>query len=123
MKLKRLRADQGRLAWPADTQDIVGCLPALTGGRPLVLVSGFVSGFIHDVSSFLGGHASAQRLLHENIGRDATTASHGGVHDHPNAAHNLLAIMKGGALHGGLEQESEKAIPPSQKLRILRAGE
>lgn len=31
--------------------------------------------------------------------------------------------MRVGVLHGGLEQESEKAIPPSQKLRILRASE
>lgn len=32
-------------------------------------------------------------------------------------------MMRVGVLHGGLEQESEKAIPPSQKLRILRANE
>lgn len=32
-------------------------------------------------------------------------------------------MMRVGVLAGGLEQESEKAIPPSQKLRILRAGE
>ena len=62
-------------------------------------------------------------MLSKNIGRDATTAFHGGVYDHSNAAHNLLAMMRVGVLHGGLEQESEKAIPPSQKLRILRTSE
>lgn len=87
--------------------------------RPLILVSGF----IHDVSSFLNEHPGGKHLLTKNIGRDATTAFHGGVYDHSNAAHNLLAMMRVGVLSGGLEQESEKAIPPSQKLRILRAGE
>ena len=38
-------------------------------------------------------------------------------------AFQLLAMMRVGVLHGGLEQESEKAIPPSQKLRILKAAE
>lgn len=32
-------------------------------------------------------------------------------------------MMRVGVLSGGLETESEKAIPPSQKLRILRAAE
>lgn len=32
-------------------------------------------------------------------------------------------MMRVGILHGGLELESERAIPPSQKLRILRANE
>lgn len=32
-------------------------------------------------------------------------------------------MMRVGVLSGGLETESEKAIPPSQKLRILRTAE
>ena len=32
-------------------------------------------------------------------------------------------MMRVGILHGGLELESERSIPPSQKLRILRANE
>jgi pseudouridine-5'-phosphate glycosidase len=32
-------------------------------------------------------------------------------------------MMRVGVLHGGLEQESEKAMPPSQKLRVLKASE
>ena len=31
--------------------------------------------------------------------------------------------MRVGILHGGLELEAERAIPPSQQLRILRASE
>lgn len=123
MKLKALRADQDRFSWPTDSAD----LPVITWDsfqeqskdRPLILVSGF----IHDVSSFLDEHPGGRHLLSKNVGRDATTAFHGGVYDHSNAAHNLLAMMRVGVLHGGLEQESEKAIPPSQKLRIMRSSE
>ena len=32
-------------------------------------------------------------------------------------------MMRVGVLHGGVEVESEKAVPPSQRLRILRASE
>lgn len=32
-------------------------------------------------------------------------------------------MMRVGVLHGGLELESERAIPPSQKLRVMRANE
>ena len=83
--------------------------------RPLVVVGGF----IHDVSSFLDEHPGGRHLLAKNIGKDATTAFFGGVYDHSNAAHNLLAMMRVGVLHGGLELESEKTIPPSQRLQIV----
>jgi len=123
MQLKKLRAKQDRLVWPTDSKD----MPVITWDsfqeqskdRPLVLVSGF----IHDVSAFLDEHPGGRHLLTKNIGRDATTAFHGGVYDHSNAAHNLLAMMRVGVLHGGLEQESEKAVPPSQKLRVLKVSE
>lgn len=123
MKLKTLRQEQDILGWPTD----VASMPVITWdafqeeskSRPLILVAGF----IHDVSSFLDEHPGGRHLLTKNIGRDATTAFHGGVYDHSNAAHNLLAMMRVGVLSGGLETESEKAIPPSQRLRILRANE
>ena len=53
--------------------------------RPLVLVSGF----IHDVGSFIDEHPGGPHLLIKMIGRDATTAFFGGVYDHSNAAHNV----------------------------------
>ncbi|KAF8321747.1 hypothetical protein DL93DRAFT_2093707 [Clavulina sp. PMI_390] len=123
MKLKKLRKEQDVLGWPTDVTD----MPVITWDafqqeskeRPLILIAGF----IHDVSAFLDEHPGGRHLLTKNIGRDATTAFHGGVYDHSNAAHNLLAMMRVGVLSGGLETESEKAIPPSQKLRILRAAE
>ena len=77
-------------------------------------------GFIHDISPFLDEHPGGRHLLTKNIGKDATTAFFGGVYDHSNAAHNLLAMMRVGVLHGGLELESEKIIPPSQRLQIVR---
>ena len=53
--------------------------------RPLVLVSGF----IHDVGTFIDEHPGGPHLLIKMIGRDATTAFFGGVYDHSNAAHNV----------------------------------
>lgn len=65
-------------------------------------------------------HPGGRHLLRKNVGKDATTAFFGGVYDHSNAAHNLLAMMRVGVLRGGLELESEKAIPPSQRLEVIR---
>jgi cytochrome b involved in lipid metabolism len=53
--------------------------------RALVLVSGF----IHDVGTFIDEHPGGPHLLIKMIGRDATTAFFGGVYDHSNAAHNV----------------------------------
>ncbi|GJJ10519.1 hypothetical protein Clacol_004745 [Clathrus columnatus] len=123
MGLKKLRKTQDLLQWPQDSND----LPVISWDsfqvqaekRPLILISGF----IHDVSSFMDEHPGGRHLLAKHIGKDATTAFFGGVYDHSNAAHNLLAMMRVGVLHGGLELEFERAIPPSQKLRVMRANE
>ena len=56
--------------------------------RPLVLVSGF----IHDVGSFVNEHPGGPHLLIKMIGKDATTAFFGGVYDHSNAAHNVSPL-------------------------------
>ena len=45
-----------------------------------------------------------------------TGAFCGGVYEHSNAAHNLLATMRVGALHGGLEHVDPNALPPAQRL-------
>lgn len=53
--------------------------------RRLVLISGF----IHDVGSFIDEHPGGAHLLKKYVGKDATTAFFGGVYDHSNAAHNV----------------------------------
>jgi stearoyl-CoA desaturase (delta-9 desaturase) len=124
MQLKRLRQTQENLAWPADSND----LPVISWTsfqeqsekRPLILISGF----IHDVSAFMDEHPGGRHLLAKNIGKDATTAFFGGVYDHSNAAHNLLAMKRVGVLHGGHPHGLEdKNIPPSQRLKIARYNE
>lgn len=47
-------------------------------------------------------------LIRTRLGKDATTAFHGGVYDHSNAAHNLLAMMRVGVIEGGYEVEHLK---------------
>jgi cytochrome b involved in lipid metabolism len=61
-----------------------------SGNRPLILVSGF----IHDVSTFLDEHPGGRHLLVKSIGKDATTAFFGGVYDHSNAAHNVCRRLR-----------------------------
>ena len=112
MELKKLRETQEKLTWPSDNSDlpiiswesckyssrrfIFSSLPTVSflmpylvqeqsQKRPLVLVSGF----IHDVGSFIDEHPGGPHLLIKMIGRDATTAFFGGVYDHSNAAHNV----------------------------------
>ena len=89
MKLKRLHAEQQTLSWPSDSSD----LPVITWAefqkqaekRALILISGF----IHDVGSFLDEHPGGPHLLVKFIGKDATTAFFGGVYEHSNAGHNV----------------------------------
>ncbi|KAF8610092.1 delta 9-fatty acid desaturase protein [Ceratobasidium sp. AG-I] len=123
MELKKIKARSESLEWPKSSNDLPVIswaeFQSLAKERNLVLISGF----IHDVSSFMEEHPGGKHLLSKNIGKDATTAFFGGVYDHSNAAHNLLAMMRVGVLHGGLELESEKAVPPSQKLRVVSHAE
>ncbi|KAI0034196.1 delta 9-fatty acid desaturase protein [Vararia minispora EC-137] len=124
MQLKRLRAEQERITWPEESHS----LPVISWQsfqeqstkRPLVLVTGF----IHDVSGFLDEHPGGRHMLAKYMGRDATTAFFGGVYDHSNAAHNLLSMMRVGVLCGGVPHAlEEKAVPPSQRLRVARNDE
>lgn len=110
MELKKLKATQERLAWPSDSSDLpviswesctfnVFILPVRrlkylfvvqeqATKRPLILISGF----IHDVSTFIDEHPGGPHLLVKFIGKDATTAFFGGVYDHSNAAHNVCSV-------------------------------
>jgi stearoyl-CoA desaturase (delta-9 desaturase) len=124
MQLKRLRQTQEKLVWPTDSND----LPIVSWEtfqekaekRPLILIAGFV----HDVSDFIEEHPGGAHLLVKMIGKDATTAFFGGVYDHSNAAHNLLAMKRVGVLDGGHAHGNEdKIIPPSQRLKIARYNE
>ncbi|KAI0790362.1 delta9-fatty acid desaturase [Abortiporus biennis] len=124
MQLKRLRETQDVLAWAPEVAE----LPIISwesfeeqsAKRPLIVVAGF----IHDVADFLDEHPGGRHLLTKFIGKDATTAFFGGVYDHSNAAHNLLSMKRVGILHGGHQHGlQDKAIPPSQRLRVARYNE
>ncbi len=47
-------------------------------------------------------------MLSSGIGKDATAVFNGGIYNHTNAAHNLLASMRVAALRGGVEVEAWK---------------
>jgi cytochrome b involved in lipid metabolism len=53
--------------------------------RTLILISGF----IHDVSSFVDSHPGGRQLLFKSTGLDMTAGFFGGVYAHSNAAHNV----------------------------------
>ncbi|KAJ7267429.1 delta 9-fatty acid desaturase protein [Mycena rebaudengoi] len=117
MKLKHLKQLQESLTWPPTADE----LPIVTWEsfqeesrtRPLILVSGF----IHDVSTFLEQHPGGATILTRNSGADVTASFFGGVYRHSNAAHNLMAMMRVGVLVGG-GCPPNHAIPPSQALFI-----
>ncbi|KAH7097677.1 cytochrome b5-like heme/steroid binding domain-containing protein, partial [Auriculariales sp. MPI-PUGE-AT-0066] len=110
-------------AWPTSSND----LPVVSWSdyqeqaqnKPLVVVAGF----IHEVAEFLDEHPGGRHMIAKYVGKDATAAFFGGVYDHSNAAHNMLAMMRVGVLRGGLELESESVIPPSQRLKVVRVQE
>ncbi|KAE9402575.1 delta 9-fatty acid desaturase protein [Gymnopus androsaceus JB14] len=118
MQLKSLKKTQDSVSWPSPVEE----LPVVSWetfqeeskSRTLLLVSGF----IHDVSSFIERHPGGPSLLTKNSGHDMTTSFFGGFYSHSNAAHNLLAMMRVGILAGGVEMPAEHAIPPSQRLYI-----
>lgn len=67
-----------------------------------------ISGFIHDVSTFIDEHPGGRALVKTRLGKDATTAFYGGYYDHSNGATNLLAQLRVGVIEGGYEVESMK---------------
>ena len=108
MKLQQLQEQGDKLNWPKSSND----LPVISWDdfqaeakeRSLIAIHGF----IHDASSFAEDHPGGAHLIKRAIGTDATTAFFGGVYDHSNAAHNLLAMMRVGILDGGMEVEALK---------------
>ena len=53
------------------------------------------------MTDFVDKHPGGRALLATRIGKDATTAFEGGIYEHSNAAHNMLAMMRVGVLAGG----------------------
>jgi len=103
MELQKLHEENADIAWPTSANH----LPVISWAdyqseaktRPLIVVSGY----IHDVGSFMDQHPGGRHLLQGKIGKDATTAFQGGIYDHSNAAHNLLSMMRVGVLDGGYQ--------------------
>ncbi|EIW71223.1 stearoyl-CoA desaturase (delta-9 desaturase) [Tremella mesenterica] len=108
MKLQTLYDEGQQLKWPTSSNDLPVIsweeFKAASKERSLIAVHGF----IHDCSSFANDHPGGAHLIKRAIGTDATTAFFGGVYDHSNAAHNLLAMMRVGVLDGGMEVEALK---------------
>lgn len=90
-----------------------------------------VSGIIHDVTPFAHDHPGGIPLMKASHGKDATSAFNGAVYQHSNAAKNLLATMRIGALGGSeklywKQQRMENKTKPidndSEGKRIVRSG-
>lgn len=95
MKWKRLLEEKARIAWPGPVEDLPA-IPleeyhtACSDGHEWILIDGLV----HDVTGFLESHPGGEKLLRAYIGKDATHAFHGGVHQHSNAGRNLLSTKR-----------------------------
>jgi len=99
------------IAWPKGNVDLPIIsfeeyqeLAKKNDDRALILIAGF----IHDVSHFIDSHPGGQALIKSYIGKDATVAFYGGVHDHNTAAHNILAMMRVAVCKYGGEVEHIK---------------
>ena len=108
MKLKLLQEQGEQLKWPKSSNELPVIswddFQAEAKDRSLIAIHGF----IHDCSSFAEDHPGGAHLIKRAIGTDATTAFFGGVYDHSNAAHNMLAMMRVGIIDGGMEVEHMK---------------
>lgn len=108
MQLQLLQEQSGDLKWPKSSNDlpVISWADFQAEAKERSLIA--IHGFIHDCSSFIEDHPGGAHLIKKAIGTDATTAFFGGVYDHSNAAHNLMAMMRVGILDGGMEVESLK---------------
>jgi len=62
-----------------------------------------ISGYVHDISTFMKDHPGGLALIKSAKGRDATADFNGAVHMHRHAARNLLATMRVGVIKGSCE--------------------
>jgi cytochrome b involved in lipid metabolism len=106
-KLKALQRERRVIQWPKNNDDLpiltweqcasslspICFMPSDTdpscvvqeehksSGRNLVVVGGY----IHDVSDFINDHPGGAGIIKTRLGKDVTTAFHGGVYDHSSA--------------------------------------
>lgn len=131
-KQKKLDKWRSRLDWgvPIEQLPIIEFddFKAQSKDRALVLISGIV----HDVTDFIETHPGGRALIKTAIGKDGTAVFNGGVYDHSNAAHNILATMRVSVIRGGCEVEVWKKAQAEKKDvdlvsdstgdKIIRAG-
>jgi stearoyl-CoA desaturase (Delta-9 desaturase) len=132
-KQKKLDRWRARLNWgiPIDQLPVIEYddFKDQSKARSLVLISGIV----HDVTDFVDNHPGGRALISSAIGKDGTAVFNGGVYNHSNAAHNLLATMRVAVIRGGCEVEVWKKaqrektdvnlVNSDDGDKILRAGE
>ena len=108
MKLQTLQEQSEKIQWPKSSNElpVISWEDFQAEAKERSLIA--IHGFIHDCSSFAEDHPGGAHLIKRAIGTDATTAFFGGVYDHSNAAHNMLAMMRVGVLDGGMEVEHLK---------------
>lgn len=112
---KKLDRWRQRLSWgvPIDQLPVIEFddFRAEAKNRDLVVISGIV----HDVTDFVDRHPGGRALIKSGVGRDATAVFNGGVYNHHNAAHNLLANMRVAVVRGGCEVEVWKKAHAERK--------
>ncbi|KAL0581454.1 hypothetical protein V5O48_000608 [Marasmius crinis-equi] len=124
MKLKSLKQVQDAVRWPVPPEQ----LPVVTWETYAALMTSsevqeesksrtliLISGFIHDVSTFLEEHPGGSKLLTSNSGLDMTASFFG---DRADVRLKRLSMMRVGILAGGVERPAEHATPESQRLYI-----
>ncbi|OLL24565.1 Acyl-CoA desaturase, partial [Neolecta irregularis DAH-3] len=105
---KKLDQWRGRLDWgvPVDQLPVIEYDDYIEAAKEKNLI--LMSGVVHDVTDFISSHPGGKALIKSGIGKDMTAAFNGGVYDHSNAAHNLLATMRVGVVRGGMQVEIRK---------------
>ncbi|KAK4656110.1 stearoyl-CoA 9-desaturase [Podospora pseudocomata] len=117
MTLRRLKEKQEDIKWPArpDKLPLVSWETFQREAKKNSLI--LINGYIHDASEFENKHPGGKAIIRARVGKDATAAFGGGVYEHSNAAHNLLAMMRVAVLEGGVEHV--KYVTPAERLRII----
>lgn len=59
-----------------------------------------ISGIVYEVKDFISSHPGGEKLIRDEIGKDATWKFHGGIYNHSAHAQNLLNTMKVAIIHG-----------------------